>query len=187
MAQRSYFLEPRVMRSAVITPSSNEASDFIAINSFSMTSSFYKNKCASCRHKNLLHHLGNSPNLYLLVDSNLPPMVGTKEDCCLVIKVDQGKIDQMKVALEFQHSIGHNFIPGSLGIVSLPAHLSRVGIELYLQQLTSFYIWTAKNLNLKVTPGMWPRMEHDNLSTAISEHQLMKILQIKNLGSAHGR
>ena len=40
MAQRSFFQEPRVMRSAVITPSSNEASSFKAINSFSMTSSF---------------------------------------------------------------------------------------------------------------------------------------------------
>ena len=55
-AQRSFFQEPRVMRSVVITPSSNEASSFKALNSFSMTSSFYKNKCASCRHKNLIQH-----------------------------------------------------------------------------------------------------------------------------------
>ena len=112
MVQRSFFQEPRVIRSAVITPSSHEASRFIAINSFSMTSSFYKNKFASYRHKNLLHHLGNSPNLYLLEDSNLPPrpMGGGEDDCFLVIRVEQGTLDQMKAALEFQLSIGHNFI-----------------------------------------------------------------------------
>lgn len=120
------------------------------------SSSFIGGDCYSCFPSRRKHSINGKSRLIILGDQFIPPVVGAKGDCCLVLRVNQGNFNEMKDLIFFQISQGFKFSNGSVVCIFLLSHLLRIGENKYWQDLSRFMEWLRHTFKVTVLPGIPP-------------------------------
>ena len=131
---------------------------------------------------------GSKPVVFVLADGFAPPVLGGGGSCAVVLRVDQGSPEQMKLAVKkffaskFQTKPKKSartspVPPGSVFLISLNSWMRMVGLSSYLSEITRFIGWLERYVVLGYDtpsaggPGLDPEYQR-----RISDHRVHCVL-----------
>ena len=150
-----------------------------------VTCTFFGGACFSCDVMGNSHNINNSARVFLLGDQHCPVLVGLKQDCCPVIRVESGTFTDLQNMLIRHFKAGLRIQSGSIGVCLLLTLLMKVGHTTYWAQLLSFSEWAA-TYNLHILPSIPPFPTGYGLDSLISIKQLNSHLQVCHFGNSAG-
>ena len=183
IVNRPNFLGDKRINRVQVYPTCDDDYKWMSPNTIA-TSSFHRGKCTSCVFDgnntcNLPSQ--NVPKVIFLGDEFTPPIVGSKGDCCLVLRLEATDFEQMERFLLHQIANGLKLPKGSIAVVALQTHLRRVGVPVWW---SDFYVFkrVAEKHNLTVLPVITPFPEGVEFLEVIHILQLYKSLQYEHFG-----
>lgn len=153
ISKPSFFSDPRIKHGWCSTLNGEQVLNLPS--STAASTSFHAGSCTSCD-RLYNHSINGEPMLFIIADENCPPALGSKGECCAVLRVDDGDFHQARAVLTHQMKKGLRINPKSVIVCLLLSHLMRYGVYTYINDFLEFAGWARRLLKVTVIPGIPP-------------------------------
>ena len=152
----------------------------------SATATAWTSGCNTCNLEGGNHGVQSKGRIFFFGDSATPPLVGVNSDCAPTFRVESGNFCQLKEMLEKVNCTKNNFFAkGSFGVISLMSHLSREGINGFVEELEDFVDYAEKKHGLTILPCLMPFSSSMDDASKISISQFWQYMLHKGNGGDH--